>query len=1001
MTPERWQQVERVCQAALDLPPGERPAFLDRECAGDAELRREVESLLGQQADAESLLETPAWEEAAEALVDVEGVRPPRFERGHRLGPFEISELIGVGGMGEVYRARDTRLGRTVALKLLPPEAAADPDRRARLEREARAASALNHPHICALYDIGSDAGIDYLVMEHLEGETLAQRMARRTADPESGTPSGLRFDEVIEYGAQIADALAAAHSHLIVHRDLKPGNVMLTRSGVKLLDFGLAKMKPPLAGMGVAAAAGGAPATAAGVVLGTVNYMAPEQLQGREADARADLFAFGALLYEMLTGRRAFEGSTPASVIVAILERDPPLASEWQPLSPPALDRLVRGCLAKDPDQRWDSARLAALELRRIAADAGQPAAASTGGLPARRLPSIGRRKRWWVVVPTAVAALALFFAASVWWPARPNTSLRRMQRLDLDLGKGFQVTRIGSEALLSPDGSRIAFRGRAEGGDRDVFVRRLDQSDATPLHVGDAADLFFSPDGQWLGFVQGNKLRKVNVAGGPFVELSDAPVGDDRGMSWGDDGSIVAALGMSTGLTRIPPGGGSPVPLTTLDASRHDVTHRWPQILPGSHVVIFTSHTYANRYDDASIEAVSVKTGQRTTLYRGGYFGRYLPSGHLVFVRRNTLFAAPMDLARLTVTGPPVPVLDAVVTDEDLGRLEFTFSATGAALTLTGRWQASARVPAWKDRTGRAAILPMPPADYADPRVSPDGLRIMLTAPQERGRQIVVFDESRGVPIRLVSEAIDISPIWAPDGQHLVFGSDVDRGILNLYWRRADGVGDAQRLTNTGNGVYASSFSPDGRFLAYVEFDPVAGNTVWALPLDLSDPQKPVPGKPQRLLQCGTGGYADFSPEGRWLAYASSETGRLEVYVTAFKGSRDRWQISRDGGTNPVWSRDGLRLFFQGLENQLMVVDVSMTGGAVIAGPPQRWADWRLADADVRYRIRDFDPAPDGRSMLVLEPAANASSAEPRAAATLLVNFFDELRRLAPPPR
>jgi serine/threonine protein kinase/Tol biopolymer transport system component len=998
VTPERWQQVEHLCLAALDRAPGERSAFLDRECAGDAELRREVESLLAEQSDAESLLQRSAWE-AAGGFANAQGAQPQRFERGHRLGPFEINELIGIGGMGEVYRARDTRLGRTVALKLLPPEAAADPERRARLEREARAVSALSHPHICALFDIGSEAGVDYLVLEYLEGETLAERLARRATDADAGSPLRLRFDEALEFGAQIADALSAAHDHRIVHRDLKPGNVMLTSGGVKLLDFGLAKTRP-LAGIAIAAAQGVAPVTVPGVVLGTVNYMAPEQLLGKETDARADLFAFGALIYEMLTGRRAFEGSTPASVIASILERNPPPASEWQPLAPPALDRLVRGCLAKDPDQRWDSARLAAQELRRIAADAGQRGASSPVAGPARRGPSVGRAARWWVLAPAALTVLSLFLVARAWQPPSLDASPKRVQRLDLDLGRGFDAQVRGATALLSPDGSRIAFSGRGGDGASDLFIRRVDQAQAVALHTGASADPVFSPDGQWIGFLQGGRLKKVNVGGGSVVELCSAPT--TRGMSWGDDGYIVVALGPSAGLSRVPAAGGTPVPLTTLDASRREVTHRWPQVLPGSQVVLFTAHTFTGRYDDASIEAVEVKSGERKTLYRGGYFGRYLPSGHLVFARRNTLFAAPMDLARLELTGPAVPVLDSIVGEPDLGHLEFTCSTAGDALALTGQRQAPKAVPAWRDQAGGSTPLPMPAGEYADPRASPDGQRVALTVQEGPTRQVVVYERGRENPFRLVSEALDLTPVWAPDGRHLVFGSDVDRGIHNLYWRRADGAGGVHRLTRSQNIQYAASLTRDGRLLAYVEIDPLTGSDIWVLPLDLSDPHRPVPGTPRPILRTPASEDAPaFSPDGRWLAYASSGTGQTDVYVQAFEDGRDRWQVSREGGLAPVWSRDGRQIFFQAPDRRLMVVDVTVKTGAIVTGLPRRWADWNLADEDLNYTVRDFDPAPDGRRMLALAPVGGPPWAQPRVAMTLLENFFDEVRRLAPLPR
>jgi len=1001
VTPERWQQVERLCLAALDQAPGDRSEFLDRGCGGDAELRREVESLLAEQSDAESIAPASAWEAVAEALADVQGVRAPRFERGHRLGPFEVGELVGVGGMGEVYRARDTRLGRTVALKVLLPEAADDPERRARLEREAMTISALSHPHICALFDIGSADGVDYLVMEYLEGETLAERMARHAADLESGTPSGLPFDEALEYGAQIADALAAAHNHHVVHRDLKPGNVMLTAGGVKLLDFGLAKTRPPLAELAAAGAAGSAPATVPGVVLGTVNYMAPEQLQGREADARADLFAFGALLYEMLTGRRAFDGSTPASVIGAILERDPRLVSEWQPLAPRALDELVRGCLAKDANQRWDSARLAAQELRRIAvADRGVRQSPSPPVEPARRLPPAARGGRTWVLASAALAVLSLSLAARIWWPQHSATSPGRTQRLDLDLGNGFDARSGAALAVLSPDGSRIAFRGRGEDGAPDIFLRRADQGQAMPLRAGAGVNPIFSPDGQWIAFFEAGTLKKINVGGGSAVELCEAPTA--RGASWGDDGFIVFAPGPSSGLVRIPASGGTAVPFTTLDASRGEVTHRWPQVLPGSQVVLFTAHTFTGRYDDASIEAVSVKTGQRTTLHRGGYFGRYLPTGHLVFAHRNTMFAAPMDLAALALTGPVVPVLDAVVGNADLGYLEFSFSANGHALALTGRRQAPATVPVWRDQAAGSTALPLPPGDYGDPRVSPDGRRVAMTAQQGPSRQMIVYEAGRESPLRLVSDALDLSPVWAPDGQHLVFGSDADRGIHNLYWRRADGAGGVHRLTRSRNIQYAGGFTRDGRLLAYVDIDPVTGTDIWVLPLDFADPHTPVPRDPRPVLRSAAFEESPtLSPDGRWLAYSSSETGRAEVYAQALGEGRDRWQVSRGGGAAPVWSRDGRQIYFQNPERQVMAVDVAVKAGAIVTSPPRRWAEWSLAEGDGQFAVRNYDPAPDGQRMLMLAPAGGPPGAQPRVAMTLLENFFEEVRRLAPSPR
>ena len=691
MTPERWQQVERACQEALDRAPGERDAFLDRACAGDAELRRDVESLLGLQPEAEHLLGESAWAAAAEALGHDHAAPRSRLERAHRLGPFEIDDLVGIGGMGEVYRARDTRLGRTVALKVLPPEAADDPDRRRRLEREARAASALNHPNICALYDIGSDGGVDYLVMEYLEGETLARRMARPGQEAGGPPPPGLPLDEALKYGAEIADALAAAHHAGIVHRDLKPGNVMLTRDGVKLLDFGLAKIDPLLEVVDAGGDARGRTRTVSGIVMGTMNYMAPEQLRGLGADARSDLFAFGTLLYEMLTGRRAFDGSSPATVIPAILEREPPALSERRPEVPEALDRLVRRCLAKDREQRWDSALLAAQELRRIAAAlaGSSPAAVPPPGPPAVAA-AAGRAARAWLPWTAAAAAVIVAVTAVAWRELRPASPPGPMRRFDLDLGRDFTAHPRSGHVALAPDGSRIVFAGVGADGAPDLFVRRMDRAGAAPLDTGGGGDLFFSPDGRWLGYFRGDRLWKIDLAGGRPVEVCAAPERTASGAAWGDGGFIVASLGPAGGLSRIPETGGAPVPLTTLDARRGETAHQWPQVLPGSEAVIFTSRSGTGPAAGGTIDAVSLATGRRTTLQPDGEFGRFIPTGHLIFVRRATLFAAPMDAAGLTIAGRPVPVLGPVAVDEARGGLHFSFSAAGDAVVLTGAWRA-----------------------------------------------------------------------------------------------------------------------------------------------------------------------------------------------------------------------------------------------------------------------------------------------------------------------
>jgi serine/threonine-protein kinase len=1007
----------QMCQAALAGPTADRAAALDRSCGDDAELRAEVDALLGEQPRADRLFDTPAWEAAAIAFADTADTgHSPRLSPGDRLGPYAIEELVAVGGMGEVYKATDTRLDRTVAIKVLPPEMAAGDapwtgpgsspgspidDMRERFELEARAVSRLNHPHICALYDIGSAAPegssqppVDYLVMEYLEGQTLAERMTPSPAEAREARRT-VPIRAALEYGSQIADALAAAHRRGIVHCDLKPGNVMLTRDGVKLLDFGIARVKrAALVDVPGAAQDPAGRAAAGAAMLGTIHYMAPEQFAGKEPDPRSDLFAFGALLFEMLTGTRAFDGTSPASVVTSILGDTPPPVSALQPLAPPALDELVRRCLAKDPDARWDSARLAADELGRIGRDLARGAAparadsAAIAALPARM------RSRWrWLAAFAALTVAAVTIAVLA---TRHDASVasRPLERFDLNLGANFEPHPRVTHAVLSPDGSRLVFTDRGPTGKVQLVARRLDRSETTTLVERATSVPFFSPDGRWVAFVDGARLFKVNIDGGAPVAVCDAQFSSYRGGSWGDDGTIVVAPDMTGGLVRVPSSGGVPVPVTMLDAARHEATHRWPQVLPGSRAVLFTAHRTAAYYDDASIEVQRLDTGERKTLHRGGYFGRYLPSGHLVFVRHNTLYAAPMDLERLELTGPPVPVVNEVVADAGTGRLEFSASDTGAALCFTGVWQALQHSPVWYDRTGHAEQVAIPPGPYADPRVSKRG-SIALTLGGYTSRLLGIEDPGLREPRQLPSSGNDFTPLWAPDGVHVAYGCENDQGVPNVCWRRADGAGRVVRLTNSPYLQWASSFSPDGGTLAFTEVRPDTDADIWTVSLDLRDPDQPVPGTPQAWL---TTAFAEsepaFSPDGRWIAYVSVEAGRPEIYVRGAEGGERRWPASRGVGTHPVWVPGRDEIAFVGAGRAVMVTPFRVVRGEIVSGSPALWPNARLAPFEPSYTIRNFDLSPDGKRVLVLGPP-DPPPAPPRTSATLFLNFFDELRR------
>ena len=547
---------------------------------------------------------------------------------GIRLGPYEILGALGAGGMGEVYRARDTRLGREVAIKILPAHLSSDPLRKLRFEREAKTICSLNHPHICVLHDVGSQDGIDYLVMECVEGETLARRLEK----------GALPVEQVLKYGMQITDALDKAHRSGVIHRDLKPGNIMLTPTGAKLLDFGLAKPTTPMASLATltATAAKQSPATEQGTIVGTFQYMSPEQIEAKELDSRSDIFSLGAVLYEMVTGQRAFQGKSQLSVASAILEKEPEPISTIRPTTPPALDHAVSRCLAKDREERWQTTRDLAHELKWIA-EGGSQAAAAVLVTSSRKLLE---RLAW------TAGALGIALTLILWQPWRSAPGPPQPIHVTAEIGAEAGLpTDLAPVVALSPNGSHLAFIAQGADHKDRIYIRSLEQLRAAPLSGTEGAeDLFFSPDGQWIGFFADGKLKKISTEGGAAVTLCDAPV--DRGGSWSEDGTIVFSPRAEGGLSKVSSSGGTPQLLTTLDKQAREHTHRWPQVLPGGRAVMFTSSARAGVYEDADIEVYSISSGQRKTVYRGGFYGRYLPSGHLVYMHEGTLFAVPFDL-------------------------------------------------------------------------------------------------------------------------------------------------------------------------------------------------------------------------------------------------------------------------------------------------------------------------------------------------------------------
>jgi serine/threonine-protein kinase len=900
---------------------------------------------------------------------------------GTRLGPYEILEPLGAGGMGEVYRARDTRLDRTVAIKVLPEDLAADSQLKARFEREARAISALAHPNICTLHDVGEERGQTFLVMEHLVGQTLAERLKK----------GPLPLDQALEVATQIADALAAAHKQGIVHRDLKPGNVMLTKTGARLLDFGLARLtahgEQPAVESLTSAPTEAEPLTGAGTVMGTLPYMAPEQVEGRPADARTDLWALGTILYEMVTGGRAFEASTPTSLVGAILERDPPPLAERQPLTPPSLERLVRRCLAKDPDERWDTAHDVADELGWIAeADAASEASRARG------------TPRW--VVPAVVAAVvtaALASGLAAWSLLRvAPRETRPVARVSIGLrpGERLGLSPWHATAAISPDGSRLAYvTVRGDWATRQLYFRALDQLEPILLPGTEGAEHpFFSPDGRWVGFRANDKLKKVSVTGGAAITLCDAVSG--AGATWAPDDTIIFARRGSTdagplaayALWRVPGVGGTAEQLTVPDSEKRENAHLYPQVLPGGKWVLFSAGVVAGgtSWDahEASIELLSLETGERRVLRRVGNQPHYAPTGHLVFVDQATLFAAPFDLERLKLSGAAVPVLHGVLADPLSGAGQFGFSKSGTLVYVRGDEESgSRRRMVWVDREGREEPFAAEPDHYFDPRISPDGSRVALTVVRSDNFDVWIYDLARGTSTRLTFDpAVDQRAVWTPDGQRLVFESARHGAANDLFWKAADGTGQVERLTASPYTHRPHFWTSDGE-LVYEEHHPKTVQDFHVLSMEGERPSRPL------LTTPFTEDRPALSPDGRWMAYRSLESGRTEVYVRPFPNVEEgKWQVSRDGGMSPVWGPNGRELFYRSPGGGTMMVVPIETEPTFTAGTPEVLftGDYFVA------RNRNYDISPDGQRFLMLR----RPETQPLTQLHVVFNWFEELK-------
>ena len=875
---------------------------------------------------------------------------------GTKLGLYEIRSALGAGGMGEVYRARDTRLGRDVAIKVLPEAFARDSERLARFEREAQLLAALNHPNIAAIHGLEEQNGRRYLVLEYVPGETLR---------------GPLPVEEALAVARQIADALAHAHEKGIVHRDLKPANIKITPEGkVKVLDFGLAKAFASETQAEVSPSPTLTAATKEGAILGTAAYMSPEQARGKSVDRRTDIWALGCVLYETLTGRRAFGGETASDATAAILKNEP----DWGLLprgTPQKFRELLGRCLQKDPQRRLHDAADARIEIEEILASPFPPVPELVAPpLKARR----GHAMAWFLG-----GLVAAHLGAFAWRLLRePGATLRPPTQVMVSLPPAATVSLgRGSAVAFSPDGRRLVYAS-VSGGRTRLYQRLLDQRESTPLEgTDDAANPFFSPDGQWVGFFAGGKLKKVSLLGGAPVTIGEAP--SPRGESWGADDQILLTPRGNAGLYKVPATGGPSQLL--LAPQRGELSYRWPQILPGGKAVLFTVWNDTG-WESGQVMVHSLETNQRRTLVEGGGYARYAPtgspgSGHLVYARAAGLMAAPFDLRRLQLTGPAVPVLEGLMTNLS-GGAHFSFSADGSLIYLSGGMAELDRIMIWVDRKGKTQTLATIRGMSLIFSLSPDGRRLVRSSGADR--DIWVNDLERGGFTRVTSAGNNVNAIWTPDGKRVVYSSGLPE--KNLFWKPADSSGPAQRLTTSANSQFAGSFSPDAKLMAFAELDPAQNSDIWLLPFDAGSP-----GRPRSFLQTPfSESNPIISPDGHWIAYQSNESGRFEIYVQPFPEGGKRWQVSNEGGVQPLWAKNGRELFYRNW-NKTMAAGVSFQ--------PEFKAATPVLLFEGNYEIvAGFDVAPDGRFLMMKGPEQESAPTQLH----LVLNWFDELRRRAP---
>ncbi len=892
---------------------------------------------------------------------------------GTRFGPYEIVSPIGAGGMGEVYRALDTRLGRTVAIKVLPPSPTSDPERGQRFEREARAISSLNHPYICTLHDVGQQDGVDYLVLEHLEGETLQKRL-------ENGA---IPIPEALKIAIDLSDALDKAHRHGIVHRDLKPGNIMLTKSGPKLMDFGLAK--PTEAAFGatnsaLATMTRSGPLTAEGTIVGTFQYMAPEQMEGREADARSDIFAFGAVLYEMVTGKAAFAGRTTASVIASVLASEPKPISALQPMSPVALEYLVAGCLAKDPEERLQTAHDLNLQLRSIAATesaikGSQPGTKASAG-------KIARYEKW--LWPAACAALGLLALAAL-WHGQGSTAKPQTVRFQIEPPP---KSTIGFGLIISPDGTQLCMV-LSSNGVRSLATRMMGSTDIHNLPGTEGAQFpFWSPDSRSIGFFAGNKLKRIDLANGSVQTLTDVIDSDNiRGGDWGKNGDIIFAPGTRSSLYRVPSAGGTPSEITTL---KEEDSHRWPHFLPdGQHFTYFARGGTA--VDKVFIG--SLASGERRELLMGTT-GAQVVRGYLLFVRGRTLFAQPFDEGSLKTTAEPVALADGVQVEGDSGPTRYApFSASDNGVLVYLAEHAKLSQLTWFDRNGNKLATMGPPGKFSEPSLSPDGSRVALDQDYAKGRSVWILDLGRGVMSRISLDSPQSGgAVWSPDGKYVAFNAGSNNpgfSGINIVRKASNGTGGEEKLWELVDQIaYVDDWSPDGQNLMLETTtnsksgQPLAAYNLSVLPLHGGAKARPFVESRFNTT------HAAFSPNGRWLAYSSDYSGKPEIYIQDFPDAKIKLQVSTDGGDEALWRRDGKELFYTAPNLSLMSVSVN-EGNDLKVGAPKSLFTLPVRNGGITDDKPQYAIAADGRILV------NALIENTPSPVNVVINWTSEMKK------